>query len=78
MGNTKDPFFGSHRLWLAQYGPQPQPQASWASAWLWQYTDSKTGQQPNQVPGIPGDTSGNLDCNSYNFTKERLTSEWAS
>ena len=78
MGNTKDAFFGSHRLWLAQYGPTPQPQASWDSAWLWQYTDSKTGAQPNQVPGIPGDTSGNLDCNSYSFTKEQLTTEWAS
>ncbi|HXH90752.1 MAG TPA: glycoside hydrolase family 25 protein [Thermoanaerobaculia bacterium] len=78
MGNTKDAFFGSHRLWLAQYGPTPQPQASWDSVWLWQYTDSKTGPQPNQVPGIPGDTSGNLDCNSYSFTKEQLAGEWAS
>jgi GH25 family lysozyme M1 (1,4-beta-N-acetylmuramidase) len=78
MGSTKDAFFGSHRLWLAQYGPTPQPQASWSAAWLWQYTDSKTGPQPNQVPGIPGDTAGNLDCNSYSFTKEQLTSEWAS
>jgi lysozyme len=78
MGNTNDPFFGSHRLWLAQYGPTPQPQASWDSAWLWQYTDSKKGPQPNQVPGIPGDSSGNLDCNSYGFTKEQLTGEWAS
>ena len=78
MGDTKDPFFGSHRLWLAQYGATPKPQASWDSIWLWQYTDSKTGAQPNQVPGIPGDTSGNLDCNSYSFTKEQLTSEWAS
>lgn len=78
MGSTKDTFFGSHRLWLAQYGSNPQPQASWSSIWLWQYTDAKTGLQPNQVPGIPGDTSGNIDCNSYGFTKEQLTAEWAS
>jgi len=78
MGSTNDPFFGSHRLWLAQYGSKPVPQASWSSIRLWQYADSKTGLQPNQVPGIPGDDSGNLDCNSYNFTKEQLTGEWAS
>lgn len=78
MGSQRDAFFGSHRLWLAQYGSNPEPQASWDSIWLWQYTDSTTGLQPNQVPGIPGDASGNLDCNSYEFTKEQLTGEWAS
>jgi lysozyme len=78
MGNTTDAFFGAHRLWLAQYGSNPTPQASWDSIWLWQYTDSTTGLQPNQVPGIPGDTSGNLDCNSYSFTKQQLIAEWAS
>lgn len=77
MGSTADPFFGSHRLWLAQYSATPKPQASWDSIWLWQYTDSKSGLKPNQVPGIPGDASGNLDCNSYGFTKEQLTTEWA-
>ena len=78
MGSQSDPFFGSHRLWLAQYGANPVPQASWQSIWLWQYTDSKTGPPPNQVPGIPGDTAGNLDCNSYSFGKDQLTAEWAS
>jgi GH25 family lysozyme M1 (1,4-beta-N-acetylmuramidase) len=78
MGNAKDAFFGAHRLWLAQYGSTPAPQASWDTYWLWQYTDSTTGTKPNQVPGIPGDSTGNLDCNSYGFTKEQLTDEWAS
>lgn len=78
MGNQKDPFFGSHRLWLAHYSAHPAPQASWDSFWLWQYTDATTGLQPNKVPGIPGDAAGNIDCNSYGFTKERLTAEWAS
>jgi len=78
MGDVADPFFGSHRLWLAQYGANPVTQASWNTIWLWQYTDSTTGRQPSSVPGIPGDSSGNLDCNSYDFTKEQLTAEWAS
>jgi lysozyme len=78
MGNTADPFFGSHRLWLAQYGVNPVVQASWNTCWLWQYTDSVTGLAPNQVPGIPGDANGNLDCNSYGFSKEQLIEEWAS
>ena len=78
MGNTVDPFFGSHRLWLAQYGPNPVAQASWNTYWLWQYTDSLTGLGPNKVNGIPGDANGNLDCNSYVFTKAQLIKEWAS
>ena len=78
LGSTADPFFGAHRLWLAQYGPSPSVQASWSTYWLWQYTDSKSGLTPNTVDGIPGDASGNLDCNSYSGTKDQLTAEWAS
>ena len=79
LGNTVDPFFGSHRLWLPQYGTMsPVVQASWKTYWLWQYTDSKTGTQPNSMPGIPGDSNGNLDCNSYLGTQEQLAAEWAS
>jgi lysozyme len=78
MADTVDAFFGSHRLWLAQYGSNPVAQASWETYWLWQYTDSLTGLAPNRVDGIPGDANGNLDCNSYAFTREQLTEEWAS
>jgi lysozyme len=78
LGNTKDPFFGAHRLWLAQYGPDPTVQKSWDTYWLWQYTDKKSGLKPNQVPGIPGNADGDLDCDSYDRTKAELTSEWAS
>jgi len=28
LGNKTDAFFGSHRLWLAQYGPDPVVQKS--------------------------------------------------
>ena len=79
LGSTVDPFFGSHRLWLAQYGTMsPTVQKSWKTYWLWQYTDSKTGTQPNTMPGIPGDANGNLDCNSYLGTRDELAAEWAS
>jgi hypothetical protein len=32
-------------------------------------TDSLSGPAPNTVDGIPGDASGNLDCNSYALSK---------
>lgn len=78
LGSKVDTFFGGHRLWLAQYGPSAVVQASWSKYWLWQYTDSLTGPAPNTVPGIPGDSNGNLDCNTYDGTKAQLTAEWAS
>jgi len=78
LGQTVDPFFGGHRLWLAQYGASPVVQASWNRYWLWQYTDKTTGLSPNSIAGIPGDAQGNLDCNSYSGTKDDLAAEWAS
>jgi lysozyme len=78
LGDTNDAFFGGHRLWLAQYGSHSSVQASWSTYWLWQYADGKDGLQPNQVNGIPGDSQGNIDCNFYPGTKERLIAEWAS
>lgn|SRR5262245_15520896 len=78
LGNRKDSFFGAHRLWLAHYGPRPTVQSSWTTYWLWQYADRKTGLQPNEVAGIPGDSKGNLDCNSYALTQAQLETEWAS
>jgi GH25 family lysozyme M1 (1,4-beta-N-acetylmuramidase) len=78
LGNTKDAFFGSHRLWLAQYGPTPKVQKSWETYWLWQYTDGKDGPDPKEVDGIPGNSKGELDCDSYEGTAQKLKAEWAS
>jgi GH25 family lysozyme M1 (1,4-beta-N-acetylmuramidase) len=78
LRNKPDAFFGSHRLWLAQYDPNPKVQESWKKYWLWQYTDRKAGLKPNEVPGLPGDSKGNLDCDSYEGTKTQLKKEWAS
>jgi GH25 family lysozyme M1 (1,4-beta-N-acetylmuramidase) len=78
LGNKKDRFFGSHRLWLAQYADAPVPQKSWEKAWIWQYTDGENGPGPKGVDGIPGDSKGRLDCNAYDGSDARLTKEWAS
>lgn len=78
LGSSVDPFFGSHRLWLAQYGPTPRVQASWSSYWLWQYTDGTAGPGPRSAPGLPGNHLGNLDCNHYRNSAEQLAAEWAS
>lgn len=40
LGDSIDPFFREHRLWLAQYTPPAVVQNSWQRYWLWQYTDS--------------------------------------
>ena len=78
LGRQKDLFFGAHRLWLAHYNVHPVVQRSWDKYWLWQYTDNTKGIKPNRVPGIPGDSKGNLDCNSYDGTRAQLNDEWAS
>jgi lysozyme len=77
LGNRNDPFFGSHRLWLAQYGPQPIPQKSWSKAWLWQFTDGKANGKPT-IPGIPGNDDGEVDCDFYDGSAAQLKAEWAS
>ena len=68
LGNTADPFFGSHRLWLAQYGPVARVQASWSKQWLWQY--SETGR-------LPG-TDGQIDLNTYDGSPDDLAAEWSA
>ena len=77
LGDEEDAFFGAHRLWLAEYGPVPQPQRSWRSPWLWQYSGDGIGPDPKTVPGIPG-AGGAVDCNSYDGPPDRLAAEWAS
>ena len=78
LGNTVDPFFGAHRLWLAQYGNTPSVQASWPSFWLWQYTDGQFGPGIKTVPGIPGDSQGRLDCDYFEGDAAALAGQWSS
>jgi GH25 family lysozyme M1 (1,4-beta-N-acetylmuramidase) len=79
LGSQRDSFFGSHRLWLAQYGSTPSVQASWDGYWLWQFTEGKASDpRRRRVPGIPGNSDGEVDCNYYPSTPEQLETEWAS
>jgi lysozyme len=68
-----DPFFGSRRLWLCQYGSSPSTQESWDTYDYWQFTDGDNGPSPHSVDGI-----GHCDINSYDGTAEQLIAEWAS
>ena len=63
----RDSFFGSHRLWLAQYGVQWNCQASWSYPWLWQYRGDFAHQ-----PGLE-----KCDLNTIvQGTVSGLLSEW--
>lgn len=73
LGNRVDPFWGAHRLWLAEYNPTAKVQKSWPSYWLWQYAE-----KDSVVPGFPGNTAGKIDYNHFNGSAEQLRAEWAS
>src|SRR5262245_21176997 len=73
LGSKKDSFFGSHRLWLAQYGSSPTVQASWNDWWLWQYSDGSPGPTPHGRPGV----NGNVDTASYEGSDRHGASEWS-
>jgi lysozyme len=66
-------FLGARRLWLAQYGTNPTPQASWEDWWLWQYSDGQVGPQPQGCPGV----SGYVDTNSWPKSQADLTAAWS-
>jgi lysozyme len=68
-----DPFFGSRRLWVCQYGDTAEVQESWETYWLWQFTDGVDGPMPHAIDGI-----GPCDINSYAGAKSQLIAEWAS
>jgi GH25 family lysozyme M1 (1,4-beta-N-acetylmuramidase) len=78
LGKKNDTFFGSHKLWLAQYGSNPTVQRSWKTYWLWQYTDGSAGPGRKTVPGLPGDRMHRLDCNYFPGTAEELKAQWAA
>lgn len=71
-------FLGKHKLIICQYGPRPKIQKSWEDWFLWQYTDGTTKSYgPRSVPGIPGNSNHQLDCNWYRGTVEHLKQQWA-
>lgn len=74
LGSTKDSFWASRNLWLAEYGPKQILPASWetSGAWLWQFSDGVINRNGYTVPGV----TGQVDLNSYAGSDEQLTLTW--
>lgn len=69
-----DSYFGSHRLWLAQYGSHWSVQESWHAPWLWQNNGDGDGPGPHHIPGI----GGNCDNSTIVVgSPESLRAEWS-
>lgn len=77
LGSAPDPFFGSHRLWLADYSATPTLPPSWSSFFLWQYTDGVSGPGRKTAPGLPGNRQGQLDCDFFAGEPQVLAATWA-
>lgn len=71
-----DQFFGSHRLWLCEYGPAWRVQASWQTPWLWQNNGDNYGPGPHVIPGIKGFCDNNTIVAP--MTLDQLIAEWAT
>jgi GH25 family lysozyme M1 (1,4-beta-N-acetylmuramidase) len=71
-----DTYFGSHRLWLCQYGPAWRVQQSWQRPWLWQNNGDDCGPGPHRIPGVSGLCDNN--CLVDPMTEADLKREWAS
>jgi lysozyme len=71
-----DAFFGSHRLWLCQYGPAWRVQQSWQRPWLWQNNGDDYGPGPHQIPGVRGNCDNN--CIIDPMTVDDLKRDWAA
>jgi lysozyme len=70
------PNWGSVRLWLAHYSPNPSWPNHWSKPFLWQFTGDGQGPQPHNVPGILIEGSTGIDVNSYDGTADELAREW--
>jgi GH25 family lysozyme M1 (1,4-beta-N-acetylmuramidase) len=71
-----DAYFGSHRLWLCQYGPSWRVQPSWQRPWLWQNNGDNYGPGPHTIPGIKGLCDNNTIIDP--MTVDQLLAEWAA
>lgn len=72
----KDEYFGSHRLWLCQYGHLWSTQPSWSTPWLWQNNGDNCGPGPHQIAGVKGNCDNNTIIDP--MTVGDLLSGWAS
>lgn len=85
--NTDDEtkaFFGAHKLWGCEYGPQfkmtdangnPLP---WDKVTLWQFAGDGINAQGIKIPGVDPRQAGSLDMNSYDGSDDDLTADWLS
>jgi lysozyme len=71
-----DAYFGSHRLWLCQYGPAWRVQQSWQRPWLWQNNGDNCGPGPHAIPGLKGLCDNNTIIDP--MTVDDLIAGWAS
>ena len=71
-----DAYFGSHRLWLCQYGPAWRVQPSWQRPWLWQNNGDNAGPGPHSIPGLQGLCDNNTIVDP--MTQDDLLAQWAS
>jgi lysozyme len=71
-----DAYFGSHRLWLCEYGPAWRAQPSWRSPWLWQNNGDNCGPGPHNIPGLKGLCDNNTIVDP--MTEADLLAQWAS
>jgi lysozyme len=66
LGRFYDPILSKCPLWLAQYGPRANVQASWKTWTLWQYTDH----------GIIERNAGSADRSRFNGDLDGLRELW--
>jgi lysozyme len=71
-----DAYFGSHRLWLCQYGPAWRVQQSWQRPWLWQNNGDNDGPGPHEIPGLKGLCDNNTIVDP--MTVADLLAQWAA
>ena len=76
LGNVADTFFGSHRLWHAQYSSAWTVQKSWKSPWIWQFSGDNLGPLPHGLPGFTLSGKQICDMNHYGGTRDELAAEW--
>lgn len=77
LEDDDDGFFGSHRLWLAQYGNNPKWPAAWSAPWLHQFSGDGVNNHGIIVPGINAAIAGKVDMNSFAGSDDELAASWA-
>lgn len=73
------PSIAKFPLWLCQYNNHYTRPAPWSNVKLWQWTDGTNTRPENwriKIPGISGDSFGNLDLNCFEGSADELRAFW--